>query len=62
MVAAYDSGTTRANEMLTVLDAILPLFLKQIVQDKKTEVSATIIKVLVDREPSKKRPKEHSRE
>ena len=38
MVAAYDSGTTRANEMLTVLDAILPLFLKQIVQDKKTEV------------------------
>ena len=40
MVAAYDSGTTRANEMLTVLDAILPLFLKQIVQDKKTEVSA----------------------
>ena len=40
MVAAYDSGTTRANEMLTVLDAVLPLFLKQIVQDKKTEVSA----------------------
>ena len=25
--------------MLTVLDAILPLFLKQIVQDKKTEVT-----------------------
>ena len=42
MVAAYDSGTTRANEMLTVLDAILPLFLKQIVQDKKTEVTVLI--------------------
>ena len=45
MVAAYDSGTTRANEMLTVLDAILPLFLKQIVQDKKTEVSAKMAKL-----------------
>ena len=45
MVAAYDSGTTRANEMLTVLDAILPLFLKQIVQDKKTEVICCFIKV-----------------
>ena len=44
MVAAYDSGTTRANEMLTVLDAILPLFLKQIVQDKKTEVWAKLAK------------------
>ena len=42
MVVAYDSGTTRANEMLTVLDAILPLFLKQIVQDKKTEVTVLI--------------------
>ena len=42
MVAAYDSGTTRANEMLTVLDAILPLFLKQIVQDKKTEVTVLL--------------------
>ena len=38
MIAAYDSGTTRANEMLTVLDAILPLFLKGIVNDKKSDV------------------------
>ena len=38
MVAAYDSGTPRANEMLTVLDAIFPLFLKTIVMDKKSEV------------------------
>ena len=38
MIAAYDSGTTRANEMLTVLDAILPLFLTDISNDKKSDV------------------------
>ena len=38
MIASYDSGTTRANEMLTVLDAILPLFLKDIGNDKKSDV------------------------
>ena len=48
MVAAYDSGTTRANEMLTVLDAILPLFLKQIVQDKKTEVTVLLCFVFLN--------------
>ena len=38
MIAAYDSGTTRANQMLTVLDAILPLFLTDISNDKKSDV------------------------
>lgn len=41
MVAAYDSGTPRANEMLTVLDAILPLFFKSILMDKKSEMKET---------------------
>ena len=38
MVGAYDSGSIRTNEMLTVLDAIFPLFLRSIVMDKKREV------------------------
>jgi hypothetical protein len=38
MVTAYDNGTVRANEMLTVLDAVMPLFLRSIVMDKKSEV------------------------
>ena len=46
MIAAYDSGTSRANEMLTVLDAILPLFLKGIVNDKKSDVKEIREKIL----------------
>ena len=38
MVAAYDSGTPRAHQMLTILDAVLPLYLKQLVSDKRTDV------------------------
>ncbi|XP_023345789.1 protein unc-80 homolog [Eurytemora carolleeae] len=38
MVAAYDSGTTRANEMLTVLDALIPIFLKNVLKDRKAEM------------------------
>ena len=36
MVGSYNSGTTRANAMLTVLDAIIALFLKSIIADKKS--------------------------
>ena len=46
MIAAYDSGTTRANEMLTVLDAILPLFLTDIANDKKSESKEIREKIL----------------
>ena len=38
MVVAYDSGTKRSREMLTVLEAIMPYFLNSIVGDKKSDV------------------------
>ena len=37
LVIAYDSGTKRARQMLTILNAILPYFLRDLVRDKKTE-------------------------
>ena len=40
LVVAYDSGTKRARQMLTILNAILPYFLRDLVRDKKTEPKA----------------------
>ena len=63
MVAAYDSGTTRleashillypltvlcrAHQMLTILDAILPLYLRQLVSDKTADVKELREKIQV---------------
>lgn len=33
-VVAYDSGTKRARQMLTILESILPYFLRDLVRDK----------------------------
>ena len=38
MVAAYDSGSLRAHHMLSILDAVLPLYLRDLVTDKTTDV------------------------
>ena len=40
LVVAYDSGTKRARQMLTILNAILPYFLRDLTRDKKTEPKA----------------------
>ena len=37
LVVAYDSGTKRARQMLTILEAILPYFLRDMLVDKKTD-------------------------
>lgn len=37
LVVAYDSGTKRAREMLAILEAIFPYFLRDLVRDKKTD-------------------------
>ena len=37
LVVAYDSGTRRAREMLAVLQAIFPYFLKDMLRDKKAD-------------------------
>ena len=41
LVVAYDSGTKRARQMLAILNAILPYFLRDLVRDKKSEPKAT---------------------
>ena len=33
-VVAYDSGTKRARQMLTILESILPYYLRDLVRDK----------------------------
>ena len=38
MVAAYDSGSARAHHTLIILDALLPLYLRDLVTDKTTDV------------------------
>ena len=37
---AYDSGTKRARQMLTVLEAILPYFLRDLMRKKSSESKA----------------------
>ena len=37
LVVAYDSGTKRARQMLTVVEAIMPYFLRDLLRDKKTD-------------------------
>lgn len=41
LVVAYDSGTKRARQMLVILEAILPYFLKDLLRDKKTDAKTT---------------------
>jgi hypothetical protein len=37
LVVAYDSGTKRARQMLVVVEAIMPYFLRDLIRDKKTD-------------------------
>merc|ERR1719491_1056656 len=41
LVVAYDSGTKRARQMLTVLEAILPYFLRDLMRKKSSESKVT---------------------
>ena len=41
LVIAYDSGTRRAREMLAILQAIFPYFLRDLQRDKKTDAKST---------------------
>ena len=41
LVVAYDSGTKRARQMLTVLDAVLPYYLREMVRDKCEDSKTT---------------------
>ena len=41
LVVAYDSGTKRARQMLTVLEAIMPYFLRDLMRKKSSESKVT---------------------
>lgn len=41
LVVAYDSGTKRARQMLTILEAILPYFLRDLARDKCSDPKIT---------------------
>ena len=41
LVVAYDSGTKRARQMLTVLEAIMPYFLRDLMRKKSSDPKAT---------------------
>ncbi len=41
LVIAYDSGTRRAREMLAILQAVFPYFLRDLQRDKKSDAKAT---------------------
>ena len=41
LVVAYDSGTKRARQMLAVLEAVLPYFLRDLLRDKATDPKTT---------------------
>ena len=45
LVIAYDSGTKRARQMLTVLEAIMPYFLRDLVRKKSADVKVTREKI-----------------
>lgn len=40
LVIAYDSGTMRARQMLAILEAIMPYFLRDLQRDKKNDPKA----------------------
>ena len=52
---AYDSGTKRARQMLTILESILPYYLRDLVRDK---TDPKIVRETIDNDATKKVLKE----